>query len=402
MIVGELAPLAPEQAMARLLDFLATCDQTYERVDDDAGKLQAVYDEALEKLAIIAGSMKKTELDALPAKITDVLFASDYLDLNAAVRAVCGLMSPKSLRQWDALLKERQQVEADPNDAIYMAKVIRKSRIESARQLLAFMLGDIDAVLALEGEKHAHLQNSVGIASYLLKNCRAEEALAWIRQKQDKNSLKPNYDSGSYDCYVDEDYKKLRPSLRYAYYETKILEFLGDKNAAQQRRWEGFKLHLSPELLRDYVNNLPDFEEFATLDKAFDHVMNSDELLRALSFFITWPRLDLASRLVIKNNGRWDGDDYHSLPDAAKALEHEHPLAATILYRALVEAVLAKKRRRAYNYAANYCKKLRDLAREADKQDRARGFWRNHETYMKKLFDSHRRNRAFWELHDVR
>jgi len=54
-------------------------------------------------------------------------------------------------------------------------------------------------------------------------------------------------------------------------------------------------------------------------------VMHSDDLLLALRFFIEWPRLDMACQIIVNNHGRWNGDDYHYLPQAAKIMEHEYP-----------------------------------------------------------------------------
>ncbi len=73
---------------------------------------------------------------------------------------------------------------------------------------------------------------------------------------------------------------------------------------------------------------------------------------------LEWPRLDLAAKLVIEHRGEWDGSQYYMLPPAAEALQHDHLLAAVILYRALLDDMLARARSKAYSHAARYLKKL--------------------------------------------
>jgi len=363
----------------------------------------AVMIDMVDKLAPIATKMQQEELDSLPEKITHALLTSKNGDFYPAFHALCGLISAHALRQWDELLQEKErEITADKEPIPTLARTMLLQSINTARQLAAFTLQDIDGVVAIEEAKFSHMRDVVGIASYLLKQNRVKEAYHWIVQKEDRRSQMDDYDNGYYACFVDEEYRHMRPSLRHAYYEAKILEALGNNEGAQERRWACFQMRLSAEILRDYVAKLPDFEEFSVLDKAFDHAMHSDDVLLSLRFFMEWPRLDLANKFIIKNNSRWNGDDYHYLPQAAKNLEHEYPLAASILYRSLINVILAKKRKSAYRYAATYCKKLRDLAPLADEEGSTHGFWQPHSHYMQNLLKKYPRTDSFWQLHDVR
>src|ERR671910_1141445 len=77
---------------------------------------------------------------------------------------------------------------------------------------------------------------------------------------------------------------------------------------------------------------------------------------------LAWPRIDLAAKLVLDHRGTWDGRHYGMLVPAAGALEHDHPAAATVLYRALIDDILARARSPAYGHAARYLAKLEAMS----------------------------------------
>jgi hypothetical protein len=130
--------------------------------------------------------------------------------------------------------------------------------------------------------------------------------------------------------------------------QARILEAQGDKVAAQKLRWNGFETTLDVRVLRAYVEALGDFEEFDALDRAFDFASASKMRHLALEFFLKWPRLDRAARLVFDHRRNLEGSRYEFLAPAAETLEHEHPAAATVLYRALLDDILARARSNAY------------------------------------------------------
>jgi len=99
---------------------------------------------------------------------------------------------------------------------------------------------------------------------------------------------------------------------------------MDDRPAAQDLRWKAFETTLDIGMLRDHVAHLPDFAEFDALDKAFAHANGFEQKYRALAFFLGWPRLDLAAKLVVKWRAEWEGRYYAPLLAAAEALEPDH------------------------------------------------------------------------------
>ena len=97
---------------------------------------------------------------------------------------------------------------------------------------------------------------------------------------------------------------------------------------------------------------------------------------------------------MLTRTDKLDGDHYEILTPAANALEANHPLASTLLRRALIDFVLAKGRSSRYRHAARHleeCENLADLIEEF-------GPYETHETYEKRLKAEHGRKSAFWGL----
>ena len=68
----------------------------------------------------------------------------------------------------------------------------------------------------------------------------------------------------------------------------------------------------------------------------------------------------------MERRGEWEGRRYEILAPAAEALVSGHPLAATILYRALINAILERGQSLAYPHAARYFAELEALAPRED------------------------------------
>ncbi|HLY56476.1 MAG TPA: hypothetical protein VKS60_13020, partial [Stellaceae bacterium] len=87
---------------------------------------------------------------------------------------------------------------------------------------------------------------------------------------------------------------------------------------------------------------------------------------------------------------------YGALVPAAEALEEEFPLAATILYRALLDDILARAKSPAYAHGARYLARLRELS------DRISGEpgLTSHPDYVIGLRKKHGRKLGFWSIAD--
>ena len=379
-ITSELAPDAPALAIDRLLRFIATHEQVFERVDDSSGRVQDVYYQAIHATGDLAGSLPVPEADTLPEKIMTALGESTHGYLADVTEAVAPHLPQDTLARWDSDLNdaiaERQTEEAAHklNGWFYSMT----SQWAGMRQILASSRGDLDLVIALELKKKPHMQDTLAITAQLLETGRTAEALEWVRKPGRRTFGE-----------TDEGLAPERVSL-----EARILDATSDRSAAQALRWRCFEARLSADILREYLKLLPDFEDIEAEDRAHAFALEKAKPEEALQFFLDWPRLDLAAKLVTTHPHRWDGGDWHNLPIIAGLLEHDHPLAATILYRALLDSILDRARSKAYGHGAKYLGKLTLLAQEADAMHP--GTMTDHATYLAKLKKTHPRKSGFW------
>ena len=392
MIVDQLAPLSPAMGTDRLLRFLASNAGVYERVSDGNGQIAGVYDQALDDLPLLIGRLTEDDQGRLPARIMAHMAEDPHGYLLPIVKAVAPQLPAAALREWDALLTPKGPAAAGENRNRQTAWLA--DRMLLIRQMLARARGDLDALVALEALKSPASQDGLTMAQLLFDAGRFAEALDWLRRPREpgirfvrREELADMTSAGS-----ESD------SIVRAQLEARILTALGDKAAAQSLRWARFEAELNPAILRDYIAALGDFEEFEALDKAFAHALASKMPEQALAFLVGWPRLDKAAALVLATGRRWDGRQFDVLLPAAEALSEEQPLAAAVLYRALLDDILGKSRSQAYGHATSFLAVLAFLDQALDPEAYASAGLLPHGEYEARLRQVHGRKYAFWSL----
>ncbi|MBJ2152682.1 DUF6880 family protein [Paracoccus sp. IB05] len=396
-IAKELLPAGPALAAVRLLRFIATHEQVFQRIDDSSGRIQDVYWQAIEAMAPAAEGMPTGVREALPEAIMAVLGETDHGYLKPVAERVILHMPSEALLTWDADLAaritERDAVEAGQRaSGRWFPSMTGEWR--EIRQVIAAATDDLDQVIALEREKPEQSQDSLTIAAKLLEAGRAEEALIWVRRAAPTTRrAHDDFDVEDEGAEAEHD-----PAILQASLEARILAALGRKPEASQLLWARFTETLSPRLLREHLKTLPDFEDIEAEERAMALTMHHPEPMGALHFFLAWPRRDLAARLIVTRHEAWDGRDWYTLPDIADQLQHEHPLAATILYRALLDDILARARSKAYPHGAKHLERLALLARDADADPARPAVFPLHEEYRETLRATHGRKSGFWTL----
>jgi hypothetical protein len=155
-----------------------------------------------------------------------------------------------------------------------------------------------------------------------------------------------------------------------------------------------FSATLSIPLLRDYLKRLDDFADVEAEERAFALVEAHHRPLAALQFLVFWPALPRAARYVIEHRHAWDGEAYALYEPAAERLSGDHPLAATLLLRAMVLFALAMGRSKRYRYAAEHLRQCEQLEARID-------HWQgidSHTCFVGTLREVYARNWSFWQL----
>lgn len=115
-----------------------------------------------------------------------------------------------------------------------------------------------------------------------------------------------------------------------------VLDELGRADEAQAMRWHQFESVLHAEYLKDYLKRLPDFDDEEAEQRAMSLAAAYPDFDRGLQFLATSPALAAAAAMVLARHREMSGDHYWYLTDAADHLDKEHPLAATLILRAMI------------------------------------------------------------------
>ena len=372
-ILTELAPLVPAEALQRLLRFIDTHGSVFNRIDDSGGRIQSVYWNAADAVPDLVNKLAEHERAYLPQRLQASL-ARDTHGLAVGISvAVVPLLPADALQQWDLTL---QQGRTPANGAL------------SIRQAIAVSQGNLDQLIALERSRPDWQRDPLKIARLLLDAGRLGEALDWVRRER-KGGLAIATAADLAEGRIQRADDIVRVRL-----EARILDAMGERAAAQVLRWQAFEARLDADILREYLTRLDDFTDHDQRERAFEFAATSPQSYLALTFFLAWPNVDRAAALVLAQHAHWDGRHYDVLYEAAEALAPSHPLAASMLYRALLDDILTRAKSKAYGHGARHLARLADLARGiADFAPLA-----PNADYVARLRKLHSRKTAFWEL----
>jgi hypothetical protein len=362
--------------------FMDLAEPVLNRVDDSNGSVGEVFRTACEDLATIATGAKPDPVN-LADRVLAAVQAKDYGVLDDLVT----VMLPALREAGAAHLKERlKKVLADrsgkPGERNYRALVVR-----SALQALADGQSDVDAYIALVPPEERRLPHQgAEIGRRLLAAGRAADAIAALEQARPKRSATK--------AARDDDFHLVGLAADDAWEATYIeaLEATGRQDEAQRLRWAAFVERLSADRLRAYLKRLPDFDDVEAEERAMRHAFGFRSLSTAIAFFTGWPTQARAAELVLARVSEIDGNLYHLLDPAARLIEGKHPLAATMLRRAMIEDTLEGAKSTRYKHAARHLLECRSLL--AGIQDF--GAFETHEGFVSRLRAKHALKTGFW------
>lgn len=394
MIAGKLVETDAKRAYDLMWSFIGVAGACYDRCDDSNGQVGGVFSTALRDLGTLAVAARPGK-EALVGRVAAAIEANDYGQFDGIIPIVStalgteGLLALRTVVD-DNLAKAKAEAERttkpEPRkigavtiiSRADMAAFRPESRVRAlryARQEISDLLGDVDGyIAAIEPETRKMPRIAIDIAARLLKAGRPEGALRALDAVD-----------ASMSAHVAFDLETARIG---------VLDALGRANEAQKLRWTSFERTLDPDRLRDHLSRLPDFEDFEAEQKALDLADKAANHVAALAFFLHWKALERAAWLVSRHAGTWDGDLYEVLSPAADALDERHPLASTILRRAMIDFTLKNGRSARYPYAAADLAACHALAQRIDDFSPLP----DHDRYLAGLRKSQGRKHGFWSL----
>ena len=375
-ITSELAGLDRYAAFERVLRFLALGAVIEERARNGGARLAKLLEDARGSLVDSALKLDRDEQVRSVALLEKLRVGDDDGKFRPALLEIlCGMHKPAA-DAWKSVLTGKLQSLTDK------AAHWRNAEPIAYLQRLASHTADIDAYIELELLKPQGRRDSLAIARMLHQAKRHAEALAWLREPAATMRL------------TQADNPVAGAARPPKLLEADILDALKQKDEAQAIRWKEFERTLRPDILRDYVARLDDFAEFEETDRAFALVAGSPRLHEALDFLVKWPRLDLASEHVLHHLGKWEGRQSAILVVAADALWKNHPVAATMLYRVVLDDILRRGISDAYGDGATYYAVLHELQSRL-----GAGFaYQSHRDYVAGIRERYGRKQDFWRL----
>ena len=391
-IARRVAEADPAEALELMWQLTELANPTLERCEDHEGKVIAVFRAAVADLGRIASAA-----GADPTRLADRAFEAatgnrygQYDDLIAVLVPALGKeglerLKGRTIEFGNEPKAQREGRERSPAERVFSGtaeedRIVEHQRrhiVQSILRDVADAQGDVDAYVAQhDAETRKVREFAAGIGRRLLKAGRAEEALAALDEPVNVHRDWTPHDFGWEDARID------------------ALEALGRTDEAQQVRWGCFERSLSAPHLRAYLRKLRDFDDIETEEKALDHVLGFPDGPEALSFLVSWPALSRASRLVLERLEDLDGADDEILVPAADALSADHPLAATMVLRAMIESILGRGWSKYYKRAARHLLDCAGLS--ARIQDY--GVHESHEAFEARLRRDHGRKESFWSL----
>lgn len=389
-IVDQVSKADPVEALDLMWRILALANSVFARCDDSSGTVIGIFRSACDDLGEIAMAGKVD-----PRRLADQAFQAlnenDYGQYDDLIEVLAPALGQAGLEHLKQRMVELSQ-EPLPRPSSEGRKVLgwgstgpiyaddyaesrRDSMVRLALQDIADAQGDVDAFIDQKSEKARTVPKvAAEIAQRLLAAGRPEEAWDAINA-------------------VDEDRPGWIP-LEWEEARLNVMEALGRTDEAQAFRWTCFERSLAPMHLRAYLKQLPDFDDIEAEERALSFALTYPSVHQALAFLAQWPALDEAAALVLSRSAELDGDHYEILTPAADVLGAKHPLAATMLLRAMIDFSLNKSRVKRYRHAARHLTECESLATHIEDF----GDVETHEAYSNRLRAEHGRKSSFWTL----
>ena len=368
LIERELLPAAPTAAFAALADFIGCDSAAMESADDSYGELGMVFRRACELFA--AASKQVPSAEALPA--WERLIAGDRYGCRGELPRlmVTGLAAPEV----DGVVaKLREMLTAGGKDADSAAW--RLKAIAAARR---------DPDLFAEAAYHGGLRDkapniALEVARLFLSAGRPQEALQHL----------PKSPEGCW--HVEGDWYETRAAIAKA---------LGDTTEERRIRWERFRSAPTAGRLAEALAVTPEQEHPARRAEACEFVRTCEaDVIAAMRFFIALDEPAEAARIAVARAKALNGGFYDQLLPLAEKFSVAYPLAATALFRALLDSILARKQPKTYPHGATYWHRLAQLVPRIDAWEPLTP----HAAYAEQVRTAHRLKSAFWtavERHD--
>ncbi len=178
-----------------------------------------------------------------------------------------------------------------------------------------------------------------------------------------------------------------------------IYHQLGDRESETEIAWQLFKNHRSETTLNQLLDVIGHEHQKDVIDDEIDLIFQEPRLSYTdADFLLSTKRIDELENYLFPRINQLDGNLYYSLLPLAEALEKSGKLLiCSLIYRALIDSILARALSKYYHHAVKYLKILDQLASYI-RDWRA---WPSHDAYFASMREVHKRKSALWSKYQA-
>lgn len=363
-IKDDVCSKSPKHAWELMLEFLDLHEKTFDRVDDSNGSVGDVFRTACENLGELS---KQTDYPLL--EIVQIVLER-FMKNEYGIYDEIIVHFKTSLKE-DGLQQLYTQLHATHTET-------NSRKISRGLKSIADCRNNVDEYIqacSLNGAPIAY--DHLEIAKRLMDHWRSEEALQWLERM---------------DIPSNHGWEPQRLKLKI-----QALELNGDYALAQEERISWFDKSLSPELYGEVLkHSKEEVKELFKIDAVLK-ALKFNEPHVALNFLIKAQEFESAGRLIRQRLKEFHGREYYVLRGAAEILESSDPLAATLLYRKMMDAILEEAKYKYYNYAAKDYVRCGLLSTNIVKWEE----FQSHDEFSTNLKEKHKRKSGFWDIYQT-
>jgi hypothetical protein len=173
---------------------------------------------------------------------------------------------------------------------------------------------------------------------------------------------------------------------------------LGNRQQQEAVAWRIFRRYRCEATLETLLSTIGEEQRERVLDEEAGIILRSESISYSdAAFLVSSGRLEAAEEHLLARADQLEGGFYDDLLPLAESMEeHGRFLAASVIYRALLESILGRAVSKYYHHGVRYLKKLEALAGKVDA-------WQTvmpHPWYVNRLRRLHARKTSFWSRYD--
>ena len=359
----------PQTGSELAASFFETDKATFEHCDDSTGSIGDVYRFDAKELFVGYARLcpDKERLADLVLKLNR---DDDYGVRDTLIDSAAQYLPEPNIRALISKLQKAADQEQDEYEQRHWLNLIES---------LARQVGDAQLFEKTRIASWGELSTAacVDIARVYLESGDARTALSWL----EKISPDETFQDGERDRLL-----------------VTILGQIGDKRRQEEVAWRIFRRYRSKDSLEDLLSLIGgDLRESVTMGEAGSILAKESLSLSDAAFLVETGRVEEAERYLLERVDQLNGDFYGSLLPLAEAMEADaRHLAATVVYRALLDSILRRGQSKTYPHGVRYLNKLERLEESVtDWCDQMQ-----HDVYLQRLRQRHGRKFSFWSRYE--